>query len=75
MGHIAENIHRLSNLGLESIRGLEQVEDLGLIHLQKHSSDLCSLVWFQLLNQWVQVFTKYLDEKKKNDDKKKEFIL
>jgi len=53
MGYIAENVHRLSNLGLESLRGLEQVENLSLIHLQKHSGDLGRLVWFQLLNQWV----------------------
>ena len=38
--HVAEHLEGLIDLGLESPRGLEEIEQLRVVHLEKHARDL-----------------------------------
>lgn len=58
----AKDLHGFSNLGLESLWRLEQVQHLSLVHLQQHASHLRSLLMLQLINKRIQVLTKHLQQ-------------
>lgn len=57
---VTQDVQGLLNLGHQSIGGLNQIQQLTIVHLQKHTGDLAGLLGLVLVDQRIQSLTDHV---------------